>query len=244
MRDERDLDEMKQSLNTIGSGAKIIARRRFDFVIGNPPYISYNDCAKKLKTKIIRQIQDKNSSIKMNDIFGFNLNTVPGRRKTYPPKPNLYAFFIALGIALLKEGAVMSYIIPQTILTANDLDVLRYIFSNEVTLQKMFIFSGSVFLNRGIDQKKPIATSSLIFVLKKKKPEAKNQVEIYVDSEISKEKSIVVGKLLDELIIIAKELDADQIPYLYEVMDNAEEVLDGLKNGEIDLVSNKEQKDE
>lgn len=41
MRDTNDLHSLKQSL----AHTTKIVRKRFDYVIGNPPYISYNECA-------------------------------------------------------------------------------------------------------------------------------------------------------------------------------------------------------
>ncbi|HTE49027.1 MAG TPA: DNA methyltransferase [Candidatus Paceibacterota bacterium] len=176
MRDERDLDEMKQSLSTLGGGTNTIPRRRFDFVIGNPPYIGYNECS-KLGVKIVKSIQNKESGIKMNDIYGWNLNTVPGRKKAYAPKPNLYAFFMALGFVLLKPHGRFAYIVPQTLLTSGDLDVVRYQLANEYTLEKIVTFAGNLFIGRGTNQKRKIPTSSLIIVCSKEKPKKSNQVE-------------------------------------------------------------------
>jgi len=170
VREENDLEEMKASLSKTK-----FPRRRFDYVIGNPPYVSYNDCSKQ-KVMIVELIKQK--IVRMNDIYGMNLNTVPGRKKPYSPKPNLYAFFIALGIALLKDNGKMCYIIPQTVLTASDLDVVRYHLAKFTTLEKLVIFNGNMFLDRGLEQNKSIATSSLIFLLNKKKPSRNHMVEI------------------------------------------------------------------
>ena len=121
MRREKDLKAMLESLQENG-----MRRERFDYVIGNPPYIGYNECCKQ-KIEFTQKIQDKNNNfITMGSVYGVNLNTVPKRKKPYSPKPNLYAFFIALGLALLKDDGKMAYIIPQTILTTGDLDVIRY----------------------------------------------------------------------------------------------------------------------
>jgi len=114
----------------------------------------------------------------MNNIYGMNLNSIPNKHKTYPSKPNLYAFFIALGGGLLKDNGVISYIIPQTILTANDLDVLRFHLSTYTTIDKIITFSGNMFLGRGIKQNKPVPTSSLIFIIRKTPPAKLHQIEI------------------------------------------------------------------
>lgn len=178
VREESDLEEMKKSLENQPE----IPRRRFDFVIGNPPYIGYNECSKQ-KVLIMKLIQDKKAQ--MSNIYGVNLNTVPGRIKPYSPKPNLYAFFIALGIALLKDNGRLCYIIPQTLLIAGDLDVLRYHLAKFTTIEKIITFSGKMFIGRGLKQNKPVATSSLIFVINRKIPSVFHQIEVinYTDPD-------------------------------------------------------------
>lgn len=178
MREERDLDEMKRSLKTQGGGAKTIPRRRFDYVIGNPPYIGYNECSKG-EMKIFRMLKEKDSGVSLNDIYGWNLHSLPDNPKKYSPKPNLYSFFLALGFALLKENGRFCYIIPQTILTAGDLDVLRYQLSKEYTIEKIYTFAGNLFISRGIDQNKKIATSSLIIVCTKQKAPKDHKTECF-----------------------------------------------------------------
>ena len=176
VRDKQDLDELKSSFENLNG----IPRSRFDFVVGNPPYVGYNECSNQ-NLLFVKLIQDK--KLLMSDIYGVNLNTVPGRTKAYAPKPNLYSFFTALGIGLLKDGGKISYIIPQTILTATDLDVIRYYLAKYTTIDKIITFSGKMFVGRGIRQDKPIPTSSLIFVISKKPPKKPHQVEVTNYSE-------------------------------------------------------------
>jgi hypothetical protein len=152
-------------------------RTRFDFVIGNPPYIGYNECS-KMKLAFIEMCRDKTTGISMNNIYGVNMNTVEGRHKKYSPKPNLYTFFMALGNGLLKENGKMCYIIPQTLLTSNDLDVMRYHLAKSMTIEKIITFSCKMFVDRGIKKKRDIATSSLIFIVQKRLPDIKHKVEI------------------------------------------------------------------
>lgn len=209
VRDEDDLKEMKDSLETWPQ----CPRRRFDFVIANPPYVGYNECSRQ-GVLITKLIQDK--TVQMSNIYGVNLNTVPGRIKAYAPKPNLYAFFIALGLALLKDNAKLCYIIPQTILTAGDLDVLRYHLAKFTTIEKIITFGGKMFIGRGLKQNRPVATSSLIFVAKRIIPNALHKVEIvnykapndtieetlkniFAGRKISK-KRILQGKLLESVV--------------------------------------------
>jgi hypothetical protein len=171
VRDKGDLDDLKKSLEMRSK----IPRYRFDYVIGNPPYVGYNECSKQ-NVLIVKLIKDK--GISMGDIYGVNLNTVPDRIKPYSPKPNLYSFFIALGLALLKDNGKFCYIIPQNILTANDLDVIRYHLAKFIKIEKIFTFEGKMFIGRGILQTRPVPTSSVILVLKKSTPNLKNKIEV------------------------------------------------------------------
>ena len=194
MRDENDLDEMKKSLNTVGSGAKAVARRRFDFVVGNPPYIAYNECSRS-GVKIFNQLKDKNSSVSLNDIYGWNLHSAHEKRKKYSPKPNLYSFFMALGFALLKPGGRFCYIIPQTLLYLPDLDVVRYYLSNVYTIEKIITFAGNLFIGRGTNQNKKVPTSSLIIVCCKEKPNKSHEVECVHYDGVNEEVVHIFNKL-------------------------------------------------
>lgn len=181
VRDEGDLAEMKQSMRP--------PRRRFDFVIGNPPYVSYNVCSQQ--GVLIFELM-KQGKVKLNDIYGMNLHSTPDNRKKYSPKPNLYVFFVALGLSLLKDNGKLCYIIPQTFLVNADFDVLRYHLAKFTTIEKIITFSGKMFVGRGLKQSKPIATSSLIFVVSRTKPKIAHQTEIihYTDPNDDIEKCL------------------------------------------------------
>jgi len=204
MRDKNNLEEAKRSLKRQGE----VPRRRYDYIIGNPPYVSYNECCKQ-GVLIFDLI--KKGKIKLNNIYGVNLHSVPGNRKKYRPNPNLYAFFIALGLALLKDNANLCYIIPQTILTAGDLDVLRYHLAKYVTIGKIITFSGNLFIHRGLKQQKVVPTSSLIFIISKTPPAEKHEVEIinYKDDKDTIEdalNNILVNKKIDKKKILQSDL--------------------------------------
>lgn len=172
MREESDLEEMKKSLE---EKPPEIPRRRFDYVIANPPYVGYNECSKQ---KVLIFELMKQNKAKLNNIYGVNLHSIPSNQKKYAPKPNLYAFFIVLGVALLKDRGRLCFIIPQTILTAGDLDVIRHHLAKFTTIEKIITFSGKMFIGRGLRQNKPVATSSLIFVLNREMPSTMHKVEI------------------------------------------------------------------
>lgn len=203
MREAEDIKEMKESLK-----GNRIPRRRFDYVIGNPPYIRYNDCVRQ-KVLIFELMKKK--KVKLSNIYNVNLHSVPGQPKKYAPKPNIYAFFIAVGLALLKDNGKLCYIIPQTILVNPDFDVLRYHLSKFTTIEKIVIFSGKMFVGRGLTQRRPVPTSSLIFVVSKKTARSDHRVEVinYGDSKDSIEetlKNISTGKKIDRNSILQSDL--------------------------------------
>ena len=172
MRDDENLTEMLLLMQSNGQD-----RLCFDYVIGNPPYVGYNACAKQ-GMDFVKKIQDSKNKFNMGDVFGVNLHSVPGRPKKNVPKPNLYAFFIALGQALLKSGGKMSFIIPQNILQSRDLDVVRYHLANAMTIEKIITFEANMFIGRGLSMNKTIPTSSLIFLVSKKLPKENHKVRI------------------------------------------------------------------
>ncbi len=204
VRNKDDLNDLKSSLEN----NQRISRYRFDYVIGNPPYITYNECSKQ-NVLITKLIQSK--KVQMSDIYGVNLNTVPDRMKAYAPKPNLYSFFIALGLALLKDDGKLCYIIPQTVLTATDLDVIRYHLAKYTTIEKIININANMFISRGLEQDTTISTSSLIFVVSKKTHSPSHQVEIinYKNAHDNIQtciENIRTGKKIDKFEVSQKKL--------------------------------------
>ena len=102
MRDEADLSEMKASLGgeVEESTGNRIPRRRFDFVIGNPPYIGYNQASKSVGVKLFRMM--KEDSVKLSDIYGWNLHSAPGRQKSTPETESLCLLY-CVGIRLAER---------------------------------------------------------------------------------------------------------------------------------------------
>jgi len=191
VRDKDDLKEMKDSLEHRPQ----CPRRRFDFIIGNPPYVGYNECSRQgvLIFELIKPGENKITDL--SNIYGVNLHSIPARPKRYAPKPNLYAFFIALGLSLLKDNAKLCYIIPQTILTAGDLDVLRYHLAKFTTIEKIITFGGKMFIGRGLKQNRPVATSSLIFVVRRYYPDKLHYVEIINCKDTSAEIDVTIQNI-------------------------------------------------
>lgn len=199
VRDEDDLKEMKDSLEA----RPRCPRRRFDFVIANPPYVSYNECCKQ--GVLIFDLLKK-QEVRLNDIYGVNLHSIPAQPKKYAPKPNLYAFFIALGLSLLKDNAKLCYIIPQTVLINSDLDVVRFHLAEYFTIEKIIAFSNNLFISRGLNQRKVVVTSSLIFVVRRKYPDKRNYVEIINCKDTSEEVETTLQNIREGKKISKKKL--------------------------------------
>ncbi|MCL2597960.1 MAG: type I restriction endonuclease [Paludibacter sp.] len=181
MRDNKNLQEMIESMQ--GHNGE---RLRFDFVFGNPPYISYNDCSRQ-QIPFINKIKDKSyNSITFANVYGVNMHSVPNNPKKYAPKPNLWAFFVALSLALLKKGGKLCYIIPQTLLTETDYDVLRYHLAKFTTIEKIIPFASKMFIDRGLKGNKTITTSSMILVVKKTEPVPNSKTQIVKYKKYSK----------------------------------------------------------
>jgi len=178
-------------------------QERFDCVIGNPPYISYNECSK--------QNIDFVKNISMGNVYGINLNTAPGRIKAYSPKPNLYSFFIALGLALLKPKGKLCYIIPQTVLISADQDVIRHHLSENTTIEKIITFEGKMFIGRGLKQNKPVATSSLIFVVSKEKPPKNHKIRVENYKPYIQSQNLDIKEYLKEQNKISKLVEQNDL---------------------------------
>ncbi len=139
----------------------------FDIVIANPPYISINALSKTNDT-FAKYLKSSDESV--GNYCGVNLHSTPISRKTYPPKPNLYAFFFARATRLAKPKGCISFIVPQNLLTAKDLDVVRYLVSETQTLNRLLVVDDMVF--KGDTATSTVPTSSLVlFVINEKNSE-------------------------------------------------------------------------
>ncbi len=242
VRKESDLNDLKESLEN-RPNRKPEDRYRFDFMIGNPPYIGYLEAAKQgvLFWKLMKQ-----AKVKLSNVYGVNLHSIPGNPKNYAPPVNMYAFFMALGIALLKDNGRLCYIIPQNLLHSTTLDVLRYHLSKFTTIEKIITFSGKMFIGRGIKQNKPIPTSSLIIVLRRKTPYDLHELEIWnyegnekdITTVISnlkqgkntKKKNILQGKLLNNVSNWSFIKEKKNFSDLYETYKGVSETIEKYYN--------------
>ena len=137
----------------------------FDIVIANPPYVSINELARK-RNELIEFLKSGRASL--SNFYGVNLHSIPNVRKTYPPKPNLYAFFFVVAAHYLRENGIVTFIAPKGILTAKDLDTLRHFLIKENAIQSILTFRDKVFVHNETSAG-TIATSSLVIIFQKQK---------------------------------------------------------------------------
>ena len=127
---------------------------KYDFVIGNPPYL------------FIRDITDEDK--KLIQKRGF---------KSSKGQYDYYQIFIELGIELLKEGGILGYIVPDSLLAlSNSSDLRRYIYNN--TLIKEIYHTGPKF-------NEPVV-SNIIIILEKDgnlEKREKNDIKIILSDQ-------------------------------------------------------------
>lgn len=95
-----------------------IKRPGFDFVIGNPPYIKFQDLPNHLRKRL---------SVGWSSVSGFNFN--------------LYFVFIEIGLNLLNENGKLGYIVPNNLFTTFAAKNLRSILHNGRKISKIVNFN-------------------------------------------------------------------------------------------------------
>lgn len=125
-------------------------QRGFDILIGNPPYIGEKD--NKSKFQEVRNT----SSLK----------------KFYQGKMDLFYFFFHLGINLLKEGGILSFITTNYFVTALGAKKLREDLKNRTEIKKFINFKELKVFPSAKGQ------HNLITILKKNSSENKSNVSI------------------------------------------------------------------
>jgi len=127
---------------------------KYDFVIGNPPYL------------FIRDITDEDKKLIQKRDF-----------KSSNGQYDYYQIFIELGIELLKEGGILGYIVPDSLLAlSNSSDLRRYIYNN--TLIKEIYHTGPKF-------NEPVV-SNIIIILEKDgnlEKREKNDIKIILSDQ-------------------------------------------------------------
>lgn len=137
---EKDIDLPVDKFNIYCEDSlKINFNNKFDYIIGNPPYIGHKNLDKDYKKYILKEY-----------------------REVYKGKSDLYYCFIKKIIDNLKENGVCSVITPRYFLESPSAKDLRHYIDNNINIIEIIDFLGcEVFENIGI--------SSCISTLKKEK---------------------------------------------------------------------------
>ncbi len=173
----------------------------FDIIIANPPYVSINQISKN-KDSFTSYLKSGDASL--GNYLGINLHSTPMSRKKYPPKPNLYAFFFVMAKKLCTSNGIISFIVPKGVLTAKDLDTLRYLFLSKMQLFLLTSFKEGVF-NHSETSSGKIATSSLLVFLKNTTIDSNHKINI---------SNVTIGELGND---VSSKIDSN---ILLENIDN------------------------
>lgn len=125
-------DSLKENWNTIFDVEK------FDYIIGNPPYVNPHD----MKKETIKFLKD-NFKTTQEGVF------------------NIFYAFIENGLNYLKDEGDLEFIIPNNVLTIKSANTLREILQNEKSVESIIDFSDNMIF-------KPVRTYNCIIKLNKK----------------------------------------------------------------------------
>ncbi len=129
----------------------------FDCVIGNPPYVGQKN-NKNLFSNIKKSKEWKNF---------------------YERKQDLYYYFIAKGIKLLKNKGYISYITPSYFMTADSSTTLRKTILENCNICSLTTLKEKVFVN--------VSINTLVFLLQKTKSNLSDKIFIKSYSNIQKD---------------------------------------------------------
>jgi len=127
------------------------------YITMNPPYVSdwTREVEQLIKNNItISSREKKFLTYQVGDFFASS-------------KPNIFYFFLALGIQYLKECGVGVFILPQEWLTARYSDSLRSYILNSCLIKQMILFNSKVDLFTARNDQTPLKTTSMIIILEK-----------------------------------------------------------------------------
>lgn len=144
-------------------------RTKFDFVVGNPPYI-YADADIKeifwydLNNKKYTEIPTKYNSYK--EWLDFAYQKPNGTTSKF----NLFWYFYYLGHFLMKDWGKMIFITPRSVINKLSMYKVKMFLKKEGSIQKVIDFwVGSLFYSRWINQDIIVWTDSCILMVHKDK---------------------------------------------------------------------------
>lgn len=125
-------DSLKENWNNL------FKVERFDYIIGNPPYVNPHD----MKKETVKFLKDNFKSTQ-EGVF------------------NIFYAFIENGLNYLQEDGVLEYIIPNNVLTIKSANNLRDILQNRKSIESIIDFSDNMIF-------KPVRTYNCIIKLNKR----------------------------------------------------------------------------
>lgn len=112
--------------------------RRFDYIVGNPPYVNIHD-------------MDKETAVFLKETFATTKTGVY----------NIFYAFIEYGMEFLKKDGKLSYIVPNNFLTIKSAETLRRLMAEKGYVEKIIDFADNMAF-------KPVRTYNCIICLGKK----------------------------------------------------------------------------
>lgn len=187
---------------------------RFDYIVGNPPYIGHKNLDKEYKQFLLKN-------------YG----------QVYKDKSDLYFCFYEKIIGILKEGGVSSIITPRYFLESPSAKYLREYIKSNVIIDELVDFLGAnVFKNIGV------ASCIITFNKKLKQEQQKDPIDVFriknedisintldnlsnfIQKDLFEHFSIDVDALGDEWVIVNR----DKYDFYNKIQSTCEYVLDDI----------------
>jgi hypothetical protein len=169
---------------------KVFAAGGFDVVIGNPPYV-------------MAQIENSQKRYFLT------------KYKYQQGKLDLYRLFIEKSVSIINNNGILSFIIPNSILTIPSCKDLRYYLLKQTGEIQIFNFYGQVFTN--------VSINNIILTLKRGKKG--NEITLYNDRSSNPSHESVISSSKDSLILKKQDVLKHPDYFITVSKNNAEDEL-------------------
>jgi type I restriction-modification system DNA methylase subunit len=175
----------------------------FDVVIGNPPYTYRNAISEKEKR-----------------YFKKNYNSIEGNF-------DLYKFFMEKTIFLTKDAGYVSFIVPNTFLSARTYKKLRVLLLNNFRIIELF--------DLGLDIFESVVVESVVFTLKKERVKDKKHNNVLV--KIQRDRKISFESLQHVYTIDIDKYCGKDVTFNINISNDYSLIIDKMKSNSVDLNS-------